>query len=91
MLCLSVITAGEGREKALSSGGLDLIIVPGLGFTEVLTPKLVVTFQGIQKYKLCFLCCVGGESAWPGKGIGFDGFHIQLFDTYDVFFFPGIL
>lgn len=47
MLCLSVITAGEGREEALSSGGLDLIIVPGLGFTKVLTPKLVVTFQGL--------------------------------------------
>ena len=79
MLCLSVITAGEGREEALSSGGLDLIIVPGLGFTKVLTPKLLVSFQTscTQKYKLCFLCCVGGESAWPGKGIGLDAFHIQ--------------
>ena len=48
MLCLSVITAGEGREEALSSGGLDLIIVPGLGFTKVLTSKM---FQGLLDSK----------------------------------------
>lgn len=41
MLCLFVITAGEGREEALSSGGLDLIIVPGLGFTKVFTCSLI--------------------------------------------------
>ena len=27
--------AEEGREEVLSSGGLDLIIFPGLGFTKV--------------------------------------------------------
>ena len=27
--------ADEGRENALTSGGLDLIIFPGMGFTKV--------------------------------------------------------
>ena len=26
---------GDGREEALSGGGLDLIIFPGMGFTKV--------------------------------------------------------
>ena len=30
-----IFLAEDGREEALSSGGLDLIIFPGLGFTKV--------------------------------------------------------
>ena len=34
-LTVFYLSADEGREDALSSGGLDLIVSPGLGFTKV--------------------------------------------------------
>lgn len=33
-MCLTC-TADEGRENALATGGLDLIVFPGMGFTKV--------------------------------------------------------
>ena len=88
MLCWYATTAGEGREEALSSGGLDLIIVPGLGFTKVLTLKIcsLISRPLHPRIQALFsLLCAGGESAWPRKGIGFAALHIGLFDIYICF------
>ena len=42
--------SGEGRENSLTSGqGLDLILVPGLGFSEV-TPTISTVITGVYKY-----------------------------------------
>lgn len=89
MLCWYATTAGEGREEALSSGGLDLIVVPGLGFTKVLTLKICSHISRPLHPRimaLFSLLCAGGESAWPRKGIGFAALHIGLFDIYICFF-----
>lgn len=32
---ITFCSENEEREEAISSGGLDLIVVPGLGFTKV--------------------------------------------------------
>ena len=34
-IVLIISSAGDQRENALDTNGLDLIIVPGLGFTKV--------------------------------------------------------
>ncbi len=45
---MCVYTAGEGREDALATGGLDILLVPGLGFTKV----------GEFTLSLCLSLCV---------------------------------
>ena len=46
---ITTCSEDDEREEAISSGGLDLIVVPGLGFTKV-SLCLVTGRTGISKF-----------------------------------------
>jgi hypothetical protein len=57
--------ADEGREEALSSGGLDLIIFPGLGFTKV---SLYIAWLLVPIYCKFFWLLTGRAQNRLGNG-----------------------